>query len=1004
MRIITLAILFFYLQNSIWAQPLVALNSTHYTVDNGVMTSPVFDIIKDAQGFIWFSSQVGTQRFDGSQFHNIPVTADNKGIADNQTTSFLNLKNGKLLISHNKGISLFDTQTNTFESHSLSFDHKILSKKLMPLCENMEGYVWFFKNFDAPLLILYDLKNGQEKERIDLKEPFIYKSGYFIDKEKSIFYLNLFQSLVSVDLKTKKITQRHSIDFEIKEIYQIDNENIILFCENGWRLWQHKTNKLTPLRNYPNFIKGTIISVTNRSESKLLVTINNHLLEFDKSKKIFTATYVNRAMKPFFDNGYFAKIFTDDKSNIWLSTNLNGIFRVNDLNRLIKYYGVPDRKLNFSKCLLVDKKCNRVINGTYGHGIFIFDTLQNLIKHIPLIDKEIGDNIVSTILNINDTECFFFLMGSSKFYILNKITGSISIDKNRFYVNGNAASTGYYSTFISQNDTSFFYPAVGTIFKGYIQKNRINIRSSNQYLFANTGVVLKNKQVVFGGTDSIFLLENDKLIAKQFIGKTTVKSIAEDKNGTLWVATEHKLLEMIPPKDTDKNKGFQIKKEWTTLNGLPDNNIYAVAADKKNHVWFSHNKGISVLNGSIRNLTVADGLQDNEFNTGAVTQTPDGELFFGGVNGISSFYPDDILTLIDTPSVFLSGLLVMGEPFLSDTALWNLNKIELPYNRNILNFEYSSLGLYATEFYNFQVKMSGFESNWINMLNQKTIRYQLNEGTYRLDLFASRSFDPNAKPLKSITIIVHPPLWKKWWFILLSVLAFGTAVWQFIRYQFRKKYKAKLSELATQRRIQQEKVRISRDLHDNLGAQLSHIVRSAEWLSTHKNDDNSEERNLLQGINESAKQSMTTLRDSIWTLNKEHITIEDFAERFKKFAQHQVKSTPSIELKFKEKIDRNNELSPEQSLQIYRILQEALNNALKYSMANKIEIELQSTDNQLFIGIIKDNGIGFDVEKAQGKGNGLENMTRRAESIGADFKIDSATEKGTSVTIKIKNQ
>ncbi len=210
-------------------------------------------------------------------------------------------------------------------------------------------------------------------------------------------------------------------------------------------------------------------------------------------------------------------------------------------------------------------------------------------------------------------------------------------------------------------------------------------------------------------------------------------------------------------------------------------------------------------------------------------------------------------------------------------------------------------------------------------------------------------------------------------------------------------------ELASKNQLQLERERISRDLHDNLGAQLSHIVRSTEWLSSHKKGGESVEKNedetILEGINESAKQSMSALRDSIWTLNKEHITIEDFAERFKKFAQHQVKSTPSIELKFKEKIDKNNELSPEQSLQIYRILQEALNNALKYSMANKIEIELQSTDNQLFIGIIKDNGIGFDVEKAQGKGNGLENMTRRAESIGADFKIDSATEKGTTISL-----
>jgi two-component system, sensor histidine kinase LadS len=237
--------------------------------------------------------------------------------------------------------------------------------------------------------------------------------------------------------------------------------------------------------------------------------------------------------------------------------------------------------------------------------------------------------------------------------------------------------------------------------------------------------------------------------------------------------------------------------------------------------------------------------------------------------------------------------------------------------------------------------------------------------------------------------------------ILLLFLALLTRFKSLLRIQ---KEKIEL-ELAAKNQLQLERERISRDLHDNLGAQLSHIIRSAKWLSTHKKDDNSEEKteekSLLEGINESATQSMTTLRDSIWTLNKEHITVQDFSERLKKFAIHQIKSAPNVELKFKEKIEKNNELSPEQSLQIYRILQEVINNALKYANATEITITLQSTDNQLITCEIKDNGIGFDVASAQNKGNGLENMTRRAEGIGAAFKIDSDSKKGTIVSCQL---
>jgi signal transduction histidine kinase len=253
-------------------------------------------------------------------------------------------------------------------------------------------------------------------------------------------------------------------------------------------------------------------------------------------------------------------------------------------------------------------------------------------------------------------------------------------------------------------------------------------------------------------------------------------------------------------------------------------------------------------------------------------------------------------------------------------------------------------------------------------------------------------------PFLRSSFILIPP------FILEILLLFLALLIRFQKLLRVQKEKIEL-ELAAKSQLQLERERISRDLHDNLGAQLSHIVRSTDWLSTHKNEDpsveNTRENMLLEGINQSAKQSMTTLRDSIWTLNKEHITVVDFSERLKKFAQYQIKSTPDIELNFKEKIEKNNELSPEQSLQIYRILQEALNNALKYSRATKIEIVVQSTENQLITCEIKDNGIGFDVVAAQNKGNGLENMTRRAEGLGAQFMIDSNGEKGTVVSCQL---
>ncbi len=207
-----------------------------------------------------------------------------------------------------------------------------------------------------------------------------------------------------------------------------------------------------------------------------------------------------------------------------------------------------------------------------------------------------------------------------------------------------------------------------------------------------------------------------------------------------------------------------------------------------------------------------------------------------------------------------------------------------------------------------------------------------------------------------------------------------------------------LLEREAQIRLQYERERISRDLHDNLGAQLSHIVRGTEWLKKH--DDTNKEK-LLESVNDTAKDAMSILRESIWTLNREHISSTDFSERLKKFAQQVIKSSPQIRLIFNANTAENVILTPEQSLQTYRILQEAINNALKYAHAETVEIELQYADNQTFIGRVKDDGSGFNLKEKEGIGNGFANMRHRAALIEGVLTITSEIGTGTIVEIRL---
>jgi two-component system, sensor histidine kinase LadS len=227
-------------------------------------------------------------------------------------------------------------------------------------------------------------------------------------------------------------------------------------------------------------------------------------------------------------------------------------------------------------------------------------------------------------------------------------------------------------------------------------------------------------------------------------------------------------------------------------------------------------------------------------------------------------------------------------------------------------------------------------------------------------------------------------------------------------------------ELESQMRLQSERERISRDLHDNVGAQLSYIISNIDnIIETHNNDNN-----RLTDVADTAKNAILNLRETIWAINNEHITVEDFYDRFKLYAHNQVKNRTDIQVVFRENIGHNHLLNPNLALNLYRICQEALNNALKYAQAHTIDIFIQTNDTPYFQCHIKDDGIGFDLsenienmEERQPDGTsrdsretigtggyGLKNMKARAQEMGADFRLISEKGKGTLVEIFLKNQ
>lgn len=249
--------------------------------------------------------------------------------------------------------------------------------------------------------------------------------------------------------------------------------------------------------------------------------------------------------------------------------------------------------------------------------------------------------------------------------------------------------------------------------------------------------------------------------------------------------------------------------------------------------------------------------------------------------------------------------------------------------------------------------------------------------------------------------------------ISVSVLAFFILLIGMLLYRQQKlknnqqeqefQLKTAIAQIETQNKLQEQRLGISRDLHDNIGAQLTFIISSVDNVKYGFHLENNSLSKKLDSISDFTKSTIIELRDTIWAMNNNQITFEDLRARIFNFIEKAKIATENIHFKFN--IDNNlNEikLTSIQGINIYRTIQEAVNNTIKYADATEICINAKTIEDQIEIEIT-DNGKGFDPETID-KGNGLFNMQKRIEDIDGVFKIDSDSGKGTTIIIILNSE
>lgn len=208
-----------------------------------------------------------------------------------------------------------------------------------------------------------------------------------------------------------------------------------------------------------------------------------------------------------------------------------------------------------------------------------------------------------------------------------------------------------------------------------------------------------------------------------------------------------------------------------------------------------------------------------------------------------------------------------------------------------------------------------------------------------------------------------------------------------------------ISQIETQNKLQEQRLSISRDLHDNIGAQLTFIISSVDNVKYAFDITNEKLDQKLTNISSFAKETILELRDTIWAMNHNEISYEDLEIRINNYIEKAKQSKDQISFSFAiEDVLKTKRLTSVEGMNIYRTIQEAINNAIKYANASIISVNVKEQDGQTKI-TISDNGSGFDTETTE-SGNGLQNMKKRIEEIGGKFHLSSSNN-GTQIAILI---
>ena len=489
---------------------------------------------------------------------------------------------------------------------------------------------------------------------------------------------------------------------------------------------------------------------------------------------------------------------------------------------------------------------------------------------------------------------------------------------------------------------------------------------------------------IIRGKDSLHL----KLIRRyQHLPDDHIRDIVKDTAGNFWIGTLYKGI----LKFERREDGSFIIHNYFSKHGLSNPWVVKLSINSRGEIFAGTMGGIYQVHQMkdsvyIENMTARYG---GISATWDYVQNAKNNFWLATPAGVVHVR-NDLFRTAPPPKVFFTQLLKNNH---SDSLVFNNAPEKFTYSENNLAFDFSATSFRNEDrvLYSYRLIKSKDSSEWSTPQNIHSLSLvSLAPGSYTLNVKAVTAENVWSQVPSKYSFIIAPPYWSTWWFRALAVSVIAVAITLF--------YKFRLNQL---RKIMALRLKISRDLHDEIGSTLSGIGLISEMAKHQLNNEKTAEvKNSLDKININSDEMLEKMSDIVWTINPQNDSFEKVISRLRAYAKNTTDSL-GIRLHFSlgEDIGRYN-LDMRRRNNVYLICKEAINNAIKYSECHNLSFALQQEDHHFNISIV-DDGKGFDTWK-DFDGNGLKNMRSRAQEIKAILNLNSEKGKGTSIFLTLK--